>query len=76
VVIFSSKEVIKLDDFTIVQVGQRVRGGKYKCSNCGKEITISSGEKIARCPSCKSGTWIVLSSLDYESSLPHGVSKP
>lgn len=66
-----------MGNFRIVHAGQHVRAGEYKCGNCGKEITInSSGEKIARCTDCKSGTWIDLASLDYKSPLPQDMPKP
>ena len=35
-----------------VTTGQIPSAGTYKCTNCGTEITISSGDTVPPCPKC------------------------
>lgn len=35
-----------------VPTGSDVSSGTYRCTNCGKELTLQSAQSLPPCPSC------------------------
>ncbi|MEG0833579.1 MAG: hypothetical protein RR058_07775 [Oscillospiraceae bacterium] len=40
-----------------ISTGENPGAGTYKCTNCGTEITLGSGDKCPPCPKCNNTTF-------------------
>jgi hypothetical protein len=47
-----------------VPAGSDVSAGTYLCTNCGKQIDVSSTQHLPPCASCGNGEWQSLSGGD------------
>ncbi|MEG1305032.1 MAG: hypothetical protein RSD19_05555, partial [Oscillospiraceae bacterium] len=44
-------------EFMSISTGENPGAGTYKCTNCGTEITLGSGDKCPPCPKCNNTTF-------------------
>jgi len=50
-----------------IPAGSDASAGTYRCTGCGKSLTVSSTQHLPPCPSCGNGKWETLSGGDSAS---------